>query len=420
MNPADTLTQRPFFGNNDPKVLLERFGSPLYVYNEAIFRQRCREMRHLIDYPHFTANYSIKANSNLTLLKIAREEGLHADAMSPGEIFALEQAGFTPDQIFFVPNNVSAHELDYARERQICISLDSLDQLELAGRLSPGLGVAIRINPGLGAGHHAKVITAGKKTKFGINAEQLDEARAIAERLGLRIIGVNQHIGSLFMEPPAYLRAARHFFELAAGFPDLEFVDLGGGFGIPYRKLDGEAKLDLNELRDGLDQLVDDFVRRYGKPVMVKTEPGRYVVAESGVLLGTVHALKENDGVAYAGTDIGFNVLARPMLYDSWHDIVVYRDGQSLEAEPDALRPVTVVGNICESGDILAKHRLMPPLRQGDHLAVLDAGAYGYAMSSNYNNRLRPAEVLIRQDGSAVLIRRRETLADLMRTCLEI
>jgi diaminopimelate decarboxylase len=153
---------------------------------------------------------------------------------------------------------------------------------------------------------------------------------------------------------------------------------------------------------------------------MVKTEPGRYVVAESGVLLGTVHALKENDGVAYAGTDIGFNVLARPMLYNSWHDIVVYRGGQSLEAEPDALRPVTVVGNICESGDILAKHRLLPPLRQGDHLAVLDAGAYGYAMSSNYNNRLRPAEVLIRQDGCAVLIRRRETLADLMRTCLEV
>ena len=145
MNPADTLTQRPIFGNNDPKVLLERFGSPLYVYNEAIFRQRCREMRHLIDYPHFTANYSIKANSNLTLLKIAREEGLYADAMSPGEIFALEQAGFTPDQIFFVPNNVSAHELDYARERQICISLDSLDQLEMAGQQSPSQGNAKRI-----------------------------------------------------------------------------------------------------------------------------------------------------------------------------------------------------------------------------------------------------------------------------------
>ena len=420
MSPTDELTQRHFFGDHDPQTLLERFGSPLYVYNEAIFRQRCREMRRLIRYEPFTANYSIKANSNLALLRIAREEGLHADAMSPGEIYALEQAGFKPEQIFFVPNNVSAPELGYALERQICVSLDSLDQLALAGRLSPGLDVAIRINPGLGAGHHAKVITAGKKTKFGINAEQLDEARAIARRHHLRITGVNQHIGSLFMEPPAYLRAARHFFELAAGFPDLEFVDLGGGFGIPYHKLDGEARLDLQELQEGLDLLVSDFVQRYGRPVTVKTEPGRYVVAESGVLLGTVHALKENDGVVYAGTDIGFNVLARPMLYDSWHDIVVYRDGQPLAADPDRLQAVTVVGNICESGDILAKNRPLPPLCPGDQLAVLDAVAYGYAMSSNYNNRLRPAEVLIRQDGTAALIRRRETTEDLLRTCLEI
>ncbi|MDW7657838.1 MAG: diaminopimelate decarboxylase [Bacillota bacterium] len=410
--------QKDFFGKAAPDDLIRRFGSPLYVYNEAVLRRCCRDMRHIMDYPDFTANYSIKANANLALLRIVREEGLYADAMSPGEIYALEQAGFDPKQIFFVPNNVSQAELQYALGRGIRISLDSLDQLALIGSVAPGSDVAIRINPGLGAGHHAKVITAGKKTKFGINADQLQEARDIAARFSLRIVGVNQHIGSLFMEPSAYLRAAKHFFDLAGGFPDLEFIDLGGGFGIPYRKLEQEERLDLQELRKGLTEIVLDFMRRYGRNITMKTEPGRYIAAESGVLLGQVHALKENDGIAYAGTDIGFNVLARPMLYDSWHDILVYRDGKPVEF--DETEPVTVVGNICESGDIIAKGRLLPPLERNDILAVLDAGAYGYAMSSNYNNRLRPAEVLIKPDGEAVLIRRRETFADLVRTCTEI
>ena len=401
-----------FFGDSTPQDLIEKYGSPLYVYQERILRRCCRDMKSIIDYPKFTANFSIKANSNLSLLKIVREEGLHADAMSPGELFVLEQAGFTTDQIFFVPNNVSDRELIDAADRGIMTSFDSLDQLERIGQLRPGSRVAIRINPGIGAGHHAKVITAGKKTKFGINSDQLDRAREIACQYHLTIVGVNQHIGSLFMEPASYLRAARHFLELAAQFDHLEFVDLGGGFGIPYHKLEAEPRLDLDALRDGLTELVDHFVAKYGKAITLKSEPGRYIVAESCVLLGTVYALKENDGVEYAGTDLGFNVLARPILYDSWHDILAWRDGRRLTTEEP--RPVTVVGNICESGDIIAKSRLLPPLQHGDILSVHDAGAYGYAMSSNYNNRLRPAEVLIRENGEAVLIRRRETLTDLL------
>ena len=407
-----------FFGKTDPAELVAEFGSPLYVYNEQILRTRCREMRHLVDYPHFTANYSVKANTNLALLRIAREEGLHADAMSPGEIYALELAGFKPEQIFFVPNNAGDDELRYAIERGICISLDSLDQLTRLGRLAPGTDVAIRINPGVGAGHHAKVVTAGKKTKFGISSLQLKEARAIADRHRLRITGVNQHIGSLFMEPSAYLKAARHFFAMAMDFPDLAFVDLGGGFGIPYRKLAGEKRLDLAELGRGLAALIQEFNTAYGRELTIKTEPGRYIVAECGILLGSLYALKENHGTAYAGTDLGFNVLARPMLYDSWHDIVVYREGCLTDST--SYEPYTIVGNICESGDVIAKDRHLPPLRSGDLLAVLDAGAYGYAMSSNYNNRLRPAEILVRSDGSAALVRRRETLADLMGTCLNL
>ncbi len=413
MNKETRLCSPSFFGQTNPSDLIAQFGSPLYVYNENILRHCCRDMQQIMDYSHFTANYSIKANSNLHLLEIVREEGLYADAMSPGEILFLEKAGFRPDQIFFVPNNVSAEEFRFAIERQILISHDSLSQLELTGQLAPGSRVAIRINPGVGAGHHEKVVTAGKKTKFGISIDQLPDARKIAAQYQLQIVGINQHIGSLFMEPTPYLLAAKNFLEVAEQFKDLEIIDLGGGFGIPYHKLDGESRLDLTLLRQELTCLVEDFVRRYGRPVTFKSEPGRYIVAECGVLLGSVHALKRNGDTNYVGTDIGFNVLARPVMYDSWHDIQVYRNGQII-TDGDR-QPVTVVGNICESGDIIAKDRVLPPVQLGDVLAVLDAGAYGYAMSSNYNNRLRPAEVLIRSNGQAALIRRRDTYEDLLR-----
>lgn len=414
MNTNDYLTGPAFFGKTDPEALLQKYGSPLYVYNEDVLRRCCRDMKGIMDYPHFTANYSIKANTNLKLLEIVREEGLYADAMSPGEILFLEKAGFRHDQIFFIPNNVSADELQFALDRQVLTSLDSLSQLELLGQLAPGSRVAIRINAGIGAGHHEKVVTAGKKTKFGIAADQLDEARRIAAQYNLKIVGVNQHIGSLFMEPTPYLQAAEKFLHLAEHFPDLELVDLGGGFGIPYHKLAGEGRLDLELLNQGLTALVENFVSKYGRKLIFKSEPGRYIAAECGNLLGKVTSIKNNGGTTFVGTDIGFNVLARPVMYNSWHDIQVYRDGRLSEEQNH--ETVTIVGNICESGDVIAKERELPPIKIGDVLNVLDAGAYGYAMSSNYNNRLRPAEVLIGSNGEPRLIRRRETFDDLLRT----
>lgn len=418
MTAGNYLEEKRFFGLSDPEQLIRQFGSPLYVYNEAILRQSCRDMQSIIDYPDYTANYSTKANANVSLLRIVRDEGLFADAMSPGEIMALEEAGFKSEQIFFVPNNVSSDEMRFALDRSIMISLDSIAQLEQLGSIAPGTSVALRVNPGLGIGHHAKVVTAGKKTKFGISANQVEEAKAMAERYHLRVSGINQHVGSLFMEPADFLKASQHFFDIAIQFKDLDLVDLGGGFGIPYRKMSGEKHLDIAALRSGLTEQVMDFMRRYGRNITVKTEPGRYIVAESGVLLGTIHALKQNDGVTYVGTDIGFNVLARPVLYDSWHDLLAYRDGKVIDEKKTY--PVTVVGNICESGDMIAAKRRLPHLERGDILAVMDAGAYGYSMSSNYNNRLRPAEVLIGSDGKPRLIRRRETFDDLLRTLREI
>ncbi len=412
MTKLSYTMQTGFFGELDPTALLKKYGSPLYVYNEAVFRERCREMQSLIKGSPYTANYSIKANSNLKLLKIAREEGMYADAMSPGEIIVLEKAGFLPEQIFFVPNNVDESEFRFALDRNILVSCDSLDQVELVGSIASGSSLAVRINPGVGVGHHEKVVTAGKKTKFGIGMDKIDELKSLLTRYDLHLVGINQHIGSLFMESDAYLAAAGHFLELAASFPELRLIDFGGGFGIPYHKLAGEGRLDLDKLGRELSAMVKAFASNHGGDILFKTEPGRYISAESGVLLGTVTALKENGGTDYVGTDIGFNVLARPTMYDSWHDLEVWRDGVPVEGE---LSQQTVVGNICESGDILARDRELPHVMRGDNIVVLDAGAYGFSMSSNYNNRLRPAEVLIDLNGNDRLIRRRDTYDDLFR-----
>ncbi|NLH96509.1 MAG: diaminopimelate decarboxylase [Clostridiaceae bacterium] len=405
--------QTNFYGSSRPSELLREFGSPLYVYNESILRQRCREMAGLVPYSNFKSNYSIKANSNLELLKIIREEGLHADAMSPGEIHVLLAAGFRPDEILFVANNVSTEEMQYAIDKGVVVSCDSLSQLRQYGRLDPGGKVAIRINPGVGAGHHDKVVTGGENTKFGINPEMIGEIRTILEQYRLRLAGINQHIGSLFMEPSSYLQAAKALLDIASNFEDLEFIDMGGGFGIPYRKQEGQQRLDLAETGRGIAQLMEEWTSNYGKNVRLKIEPGRYVVAECGVLLGTVHAVKQNGSKIFIGTDIGFNVLIRPAMYDSHHDIEIYRNDMILKT--DRTQVATVVGNICESGDILAKDRELPEVVEGDIIGVMDAGAYGYSMSSNYNNRLRPAEVLIGLDGAPRLVRRRETFEDLMR-----
>lgn len=405
--------QTGFFGNSNPQLLAEEFGTPLYVYNEKILRERMQRMAHLITYPGFTANYSIKTNSNLSILRLALEEGLNADAMSPGEIFLLLKAGFPKECIFYVSNNVSAEELQYAIDHGVVISLDSLSQLELFGRINRGGRCAVRLNPGYGAGHHEKVITAGKKTKFAISEADVPEIMRIAVKYDLKIIGINQHIGSLFMDGTPFMLAVEQFLKIAMQFKNLEFVDFGGGFGIPYHKLAGEQEFDLSAFGAALEKVVEDWSERYGRKVVFKSEPGRYIAAEGGVILGTVHAKKNNSGVKYIGTDIGMNVLIRPAMYNSWHDIEIFRNGM-LQDDTNGIEKVTIVGNICESGDILAKERELPVVHEGDVLCVLDAGAYGYSMCSNYNNRLRPAEVLIGLDGEPELIRRRDTLEDLL------
>ena len=390
--------------------IIEEYGAPVYVYDERTLRARCRDLVNSFC-GRVKPSFSVKSNTNISLLKIIKEEGLGADAMSPGEIFLVEESGFEPHEIFYISNNVSAEEMLFAVKKGILVSVDSVSQLKTYGEINPGGRVAVRFNPGLGAGHCDKVVTGGKKTKFGVQAEFWPQIKEITARYGLTLVGINQHIGSLFLEPDQYVNSAKNLLDLIAEhFPGLEFIDFGGGFGIPYEP--GENRLDFAKLTELLFPVLDSFIERYdNKNVHFKCEPGRYPVAECGSVIGRVHSVKDNYGKNYVGTDIGFNVLMRPVLYDSYHKVDVI----SLGGEGDFVEgDVTVVGNICESGDIIAQDRNIGRVAIGDLVVVSDAGAYGYSMASNYNCRLRPAEVLIKEDGSYVLIRKADTLASLM------
>ncbi len=393
--------------------LIEKYGSPLYVYDEKTLRKCCKEMHDLLPNHNLRVNYSAKANTNLELLKIVRSEDIDVDAMSPGELFIEKEAGFSPDRMFYIGNNVSAEEMQYAIDSNVLVSVDSLSQLELFGKINQGGDVTVRFNPGIGAGHNEKVITGGKKTKFGIQKEFIPQVKELIKKYNLNIVGIDQHIGSHFLESKPYIEGAKILLEIAKEFPGLKIIDLGGGFGVPYKK--DEKRLDLNDLSNQLSTILNEFLDEYdNKNVTFRMEPGRYISCECGVLIGTINTIKENYDTKYVGTDIGFNVLIRPMLYDSYHEVHLGKENNNIKDK------CTVVGNICESGDIIANDRELFSAKEGELIIIENTGAYGYSMSSNYNCRLRPAEVLIDMNGKDRLIRRRDTFEDLIRGCIEV
>ena len=409
------INSTDFFKGNNPEAIASEYGTPVYVYNEEIIRKSMETVEGVITKYPYTANYSVKANTNIEILKLALEEGLNCDAMSPGEITLLLKAGFPPEKIFFVSNNVAAEEMQFAIDKGVIVSLDSLDQLDRFGQINPGGRCAVRINPGVGAGHSEKVITAGKKTKFAIAEEDIDKIFEIVDKYDLKIVGINQHIGSGFLDPKPYMDAVTNLLRIADRFDNLEFIDFGGGYGIPYHKLDDEKPFPMEDFKVKLEPVLDEFVQRYGKTPLFKSEPGRYCVAEGSVILSRVQAIKVNAGIKYVGCDTGMNTLIRPAMYDSCHHIEVIRDGKVVDRDGNNdMETVNVSGPICETGDLIAKGRLLPKAKTGDLLAILETGAYGYAMASSYNSRPRPAEVMITKEGKVVQIRRRETIEDLL------
>ena len=390
-------------------AIAEAFGTPTYVYDEATVRARCAALRHAMRGLPVRLLYALKANPQPALLRAIHDEGFGFDSVSPGEVALLRRLGVAPSDILYTTTSTSDDELAAAGQDGVLVNLDDVERLDAFGRLHPGAEVSVRFNPGVGAGHHRHVVTGGKESKFGVPLERAGDAVAAAARHGLRVVGLHQHMGSGVDDPAELLPAAEALLSLVPLFPDLRFLDLGGGFGVPYRP--GDRPLDLVRLRT---VVVEPALARLREtrgasapPVELWFEPGRYPVAEAGVLLARVHTLKAvgegGAGRVFAGTDSGFNHLVRPALYGAYHALA------NLSNPEGPLRRYDVVGNICESGDLFAREREVQELRRGDVLAVLGAGAYGMAMASTYNLRPLPAEVLVTVAGEARLIRRRLT-----------
>lgn len=376
-----------YIGSISAEDLIKKYGSPLYVYDAEIIKDRYETLRKYITFPDTDFHYACKQNPNLQIVRFLKKLGANIEVMSPAEVKLALKVGYQPQQIIYTCSFISKDELKFILEKGIVMNLDSLTQIKWFGELNPNGKISLRLNNGIGEGGHKHVITGGPDSKFGIDIAYIGEAKKLAAKYNLQIIGVHQHIGSNILNENIFILAIKKLLETAMLFDNLEFIDFGGGFGIPYKP--GDEQLDMEKLGSMITQELEAFVNRYGKKVHIKFEPGRYFIGEAGVLLGTVTDIKKTPYKTFVGIDSGMNQLLRPALYDSYHEIV---NASCVEGKEEV---VSVVGNICESTDFFARERKIAQCKEGDILAILDAGASGYAMSSNYNGRPRPSEVLV-------------------------
>jgi diaminopimelate decarboxylase len=403
-----------FFDGFSVKALAEKYDTPLYVLSEKRIRDNYNRLYNTLisNYKHLRVYYAAKANSNLAVLKILQSEGAYLDTVSPGEVFIGLSSGFTPDRILFTGTSVRDDELKFLAGANITVNIDSQSELDRLLKIAVPQILSVRVNPEVGAGHHSHCITAGPDSKFGLWEEETIQAYAIAKRARVERFGIHMHIGSGILDIEPYALAVDKLLSIAKRVHDevgieFEFIDIGGGLGLPYKPEDKD--LDLAEFSNRIVAPFKSKVKEYGfgKPFLC-VEPGRFLVCDASILLTTVNTVKVTPSKKFVGVDAGFNTLVRPTMYGAYHPILVANKLGRADKET-----YDVVGPICESGDALAKDRKLPVVEEGDLLAVLNAGAYGFSMSSQYNSRPRAAEVMIRQ-GKAVVVRQREQLSDLM------
>lgn len=396
-------------------ALAREHGTPLHVYDAGLVRARVAELRGRFD----LVRYAQKANGNLALLRLLRHEGCAVDAVSAGEIERALAAGFRAEEIVFTSDLFDRAALAAVKARGVRVNLGSPDMLEQYAALQAGREITLRVNPGFGAGHGARVATGGERSKHGIWHEDLGACVARARALGLEVTGLHLHVGS-GADGASLRRAPRTLRTLAPLVgPTLRTLSAGGGLPVPYRA--GEERVNLERLAGEWRVLQEELERELGHPLTLEVEPGRYLVAEAGLLLCEVRATKRNGSFTHALVDAGFHNLLRPALYGAYHEISVL--GPPGE---DVLEPTLVAGPLCESTDVFTQGpggelepRLLPRLAPGDLLCLHDTGAYGASMASNYNGQPCAAEVLV-EGGRARLVRRRQRIEELWRDELDL
>jgi len=409
-----------WIGGCDTVELARIYGTPIYVINEKTIRQRISELKNVLEknYSKIRIHYAVKANNNAAILKILLAEGAFLDCVSIGEIYIALTVGFSPDQILYTGNNYSNEDFEYALAKGVTINLDALSQIKRLDKIMkktklPCEILSFRVNPEFGSGHHNHCITAGPDIKFGILENSIVQAYKEAQNLGFNRFGIHMHIGSGILEVEPFRIAAEKFLAIAGKIREelditFEFLDFGGGIGIPYKP--DQAAFNLEEYGAVILGLFKEKIAEYdlGDPIFY-IEPGRFLVAESTIILAEVNTIKQTISKNYIGIDAGFNNLIRPTMYGSYHEMVVAN-----KMTQDPVKTYEIAGPICETGDVLARDRDLPLIEEGDIIAILDAGAYGFAMASNYNAKPYAAEILVR-DGQSYVVRQRQPLDDLLK-----
>jgi diaminopimelate decarboxylase len=395
----------------DLTAVCKEFGTPLYVYDAKKIIDQLTSLKNAFSETDVRIKYAAKALTNISILKLLKKNGAGVDVVSIQEAHLALGAGFLPHEIMYTPNCVDFSEIVEGVELGLNINLDNLSVLEKFGKkYGDTYPCCVRLNPHIMAGGNYKISTGHSQSKFGISVYQLPQIMELAEKHKIVINGLHIHTGSEITETEVFLKMAEILFGIARDFPALKFIDFGGGFKVAYKE--GDMVTNVYDLGLKLSKAFKEFYLSYGRKLELWIEPGKFLVSGAGNLLVRTNVVKSTPSVTFVGVNSGLNQLIRPMMYDAYHEIV------NISNPAGSQKVYTVVGNICET-DTLGSDRKLNEVREGDLLAIKNAGAYGYSMASNYNSRFRPAEVLI-IDGEAKLIRRRDTLEDILRGQIDV
>ena len=392
-------------------ALAEKHRSPLYIYDTARMMLQYKRITDAFSGTRVRINYACKALTNINVLKIFKELGSGLDAVSVQEVELGLKAGFAPQDILYTPNCVSIEEIVEAVELGVRINIDNIAILEEFGvKYGAKVPVCVRINPHVLGGGNNKISTGHIDSKFGISIYQMPHVHRIVETNHMKVEGIHMHTGSDILDMETFLRASEVMFETAMEFKDLDYVDFGSGFKVPYKADD--VSTDVEALGIKLTERFNRFCKEYGKDLILIFEPGKFLVSEAGYFVARVNVIKQTTSTVFAGLDTGLNHFIRPMFYEAYHEII------NVSKPVGKTRIYTVVGYICET-DTFGWNRKISEAVEGDYLLFKNAGAYCYAMSSNYNSRFRPAEILVHK-GKDHLIRKREDMEDLLRNQIEL
>jgi diaminopimelate decarboxylase len=386
--------------------LANTYGSPLYVYDsDKIESQYNRLTDAFSTVKNLKLNYAVKALSNINILKFFKNIGAGLDTVSIQEVQLGLTTGIDPKKIIFTPNGVSLIEIEKVAKLGVQINIDNLSILELFGQKHPEIPVCIRINPHIMAGGNSKISVGHIDSKFGISIHQVPHIKRVVENTGMNINGIHMHTGSDILDIDTFLRATEILFDVAKQFENIDFIDFGSGFKVPYKE--GDISTDIEQLGVQLSERFNDFCVEYGKEITLMFEPGKFLVSDAGVFLAKVNVVKQTTSTVFAHVDSGFNHFIRPMMYDSHHHITNISNPEGRD------RYYSVVGYICET-DTFGSNRRIAEISEEDVLCFHNAGAYCFSMASNYNSRCLPAEVMVHQ-GKDYLIRKRQTIQDILR-----